>query len=105
MTHLLPPNLLKLFAPRPPLPYLKPLGRDIDQPLDKPIAGVIALLNRIRIEQAEAGEEAEEEERKKNPEAFTLCEEEAMKERRKLKLKTREENMKKALEECERSVS
>ncbi|GAA5877317.1 hypothetical protein JCM8547_003832 [Rhodosporidiobolus lusitaniae] len=32
-THLLPPNLLKLFAPRPPLPYLKPTGRDPDFPL------------------------------------------------------------------------
>ncbi|KAJ3092314.1 U1 small nuclear ribonucleoprotein 70 kDa [Quaeritorhiza haematococci] len=28
MTALLPPNLLKLFAPRPPLPYLEPLDRD-----------------------------------------------------------------------------
>lgn len=32
-THLLPPNLLKLFAPRPPLPYAKPPGRDPDLPL------------------------------------------------------------------------
>ena len=30
-THLLPPNLLKLFAPRPPLPYTRPLDRDIDR--------------------------------------------------------------------------
>ena len=32
-SHLLPPNLLRLFAPRPPLPYLKPVGRDPDVPL------------------------------------------------------------------------
>ncbi|BGP52136.1 hypothetical protein JCM10450v2_008107 [Rhodotorula kratochvilovae] len=32
-THLLPPNLLKLFAPRDPLPYAKPPGRDPDFPL------------------------------------------------------------------------
>jgi U1 small nuclear ribonucleoprotein 70kDa len=28
MTDKLPPNLLALFAPRPPLPYSKPLDRD-----------------------------------------------------------------------------
>ncbi|KAK4051554.1 hypothetical protein OIV83_002694 [Microbotryomycetes sp. JL201] len=32
-THMLPPQLLRLFAPRPPLPYAKPLGRDPDVPL------------------------------------------------------------------------
>lgn len=30
---MLPPNLLKLFAPRPPLKYLKPTSRDPDFPL------------------------------------------------------------------------
>lgn len=28
MTDKLPPNLLKLFAPRPPLPYTPPLDKD-----------------------------------------------------------------------------
>ncbi|SGY83439.1 BQ5605_C009g05636 [Microbotryum silenes-dioicae] len=32
-THLLPPNLLRLFAPRAPLPFLTPTGRDPDVPL------------------------------------------------------------------------
>lgn len=57
-THLLPPNLLKLFAPRPPLPYLKPLGRDPDVPLRTlanrltPLS-VSETLARVREEKAE----------------------------------------------------
>ncbi|GAA5882741.1 hypothetical protein JCM3774_003250, partial [Rhodotorula dairenensis] len=58
-THLLPPNLLKLFAPRPPLPYLKPPGRDPDFPLKslsskrapKPIV-VSEVLEEVRAQQA-----------------------------------------------------
>ncbi|GAA5982906.1 hypothetical protein JCM10908_006827 [Rhodotorula pacifica] len=58
-THLLPPNLLKLFAPRPPLPYLKPPGRDPDFPLKslstrrapKPIL-VSDILEEVRAQQA-----------------------------------------------------
>ena len=58
-THLLPPNLLKLFAPRPPLPYLKPLGRDPDVPL-RTLANrltpltVSETLARVREENAES---------------------------------------------------
>lgn len=56
---MLPPNLLKLFAPRPPLPYLKPPGRDPDFPLKslsskrapKPIL-VSEVLEEIRAQQA-----------------------------------------------------
>ena len=43
-THLLPPNLLKLFAPRPPLPYTRPLDRDIDRVRPKNVGGVGELL-------------------------------------------------------------
>jgi len=58
-THLLPPNLLKLFAPRPPLPYAKPPGRDPDLPLKslssrrapQPIV-VAPVLDQIRQDQA-----------------------------------------------------
>ncbi|KWU45273.1 RNA-binding domain-containing protein, partial [Rhodotorula sp. JG-1b] len=58
-THLLPPNLLKLFAPRSPLPYLKPPGRDPDFPLKslsskrapKPIL-VSEVLEEVRAQQA-----------------------------------------------------
>ncbi|KAH8928431.1 hypothetical protein BT69DRAFT_542491 [Atractiella rhizophila] len=95
MTHLLPPNLLKLFAPRPPLPYFKPLGRDPDVPLNKSIDGVAAVLERIRLDAAGKGNEEKENEEN---ETFTLCEEEKIKERRAAKLKKREEDMKKGLE-------
>lgn len=40
MTDRLPPNLLKLFAPRPPLPYLRPLDRDVTQRTGPRISGV-----------------------------------------------------------------
>lgn len=66
-THLLPPNLLKLFAPRPPLPYLKPTGRDPDLPLKslsarrapKPIV-VSETLRQIREEQDQKERDAVE---------------------------------------------
>lgn len=47
-THLLPPNLLKLFAPRPPLPYLRPVGRDIDRVTKNTVSGVGQLLEQLR---------------------------------------------------------
>ncbi|KAI0782298.1 hypothetical protein C8Q75DRAFT_727646 [Abortiporus biennis] len=54
-THLLPPNLLKLFAPRPPLPYTRPLDRDIDRVHNKNVDGVGQLLARLREEKISAG--------------------------------------------------
>ncbi|KAI9628177.1 hypothetical protein KEM48_011758 [Puccinia striiformis f. sp. tritici PST-130] len=52
-THQLPPNLLKLFAPRPQLPYCKPLGRDPDVSIDKKhISCVSPLLDRLKLEAA-----------------------------------------------------
>ncbi|KAI0077255.1 hypothetical protein K474DRAFT_1596364 [Panus rudis PR-1116 ss-1] len=68
-THLLPPNLLKLFAPRPPLPYSRPLDRDIDRVRPKNVEGVGQLLARLREDktqgmltsgEGEAMEEGEE---------------------------------------------
>lgn len=66
-THLLPPNLLKLFAPRPPLPYLKPPGRDPDFPLKslsskrapKPII-VSEVLEEVRAQQATEDADADQ---------------------------------------------
>ncbi|EIW70793.1 hypothetical protein TREMEDRAFT_73567 [Tremella mesenterica DSM 1558] len=58
MTSLLPPNLLKLFAPRPPPPFLKPLSRDESKRGPDRLAGVGSLVQRIR-------EQAEDEEVKK----------------------------------------
>jgi U1 small nuclear ribonucleoprotein len=54
-THLLPPNLLKLFAPRPPLAYTRPLDRDIDRVRSKAVAGVAAVLARLADAQVDAG--------------------------------------------------
>ncbi|KAK9898218.1 RNA-binding domain-containing protein [Cystobasidium minutum MCA 4210] len=67
MTHLLPPNLLRLFAPRPPIPYLKPLVRDPEIPLHKKLDGVAAILEELREENAlrEADEEAKRNEEEK----------------------------------------
>lgn len=68
-THLLPPNLLKLFAPRPPLQWLRPVDKDIDHIRKKKVGGVAPLLsdlketetqNLITSGQAEGMEEGEE---------------------------------------------
>ncbi|PCH42619.1 hypothetical protein WOLCODRAFT_73471 [Wolfiporia cocos MD-104 SS10] len=47
-THLLPPNLLKLFAPRPQLPYTRPLDRDIDRVRPKNVDGVAHILAQLQ---------------------------------------------------------
>lgn len=47
-THLLPPNLLKLFAPRPPLPYSRPVDRDIDRIYNKNVTGVAHILVQLK---------------------------------------------------------
>ena len=49
----MPPNLLKLFAPRPPLPYTRPLDRDIDRVRPKNVSGVAALLAELREEKTQ----------------------------------------------------
>ncbi|KAF9048398.1 hypothetical protein BJ165DRAFT_1343029 [Panaeolus papilionaceus] len=49
-THLLPQNLLKLFAPRPPLPYSRPVDRDIDRVRPKNVSGVAEILARLKEE-------------------------------------------------------
>jgi U1 small nuclear ribonucleoprotein 70kDa len=47
-THLLPGNLLKLFAPRPPLPWMRPVDRDIDRVTKKDVSGVGKILQQIK---------------------------------------------------------
>jgi U1 small nuclear ribonucleoprotein 70kDa len=47
-THLLPPNLLKLFAPRPPLTYSRPVDKDIDRVTKKNVSGVGNLLSLLK---------------------------------------------------------
>ncbi|CAG8554623.1 14680_t:CDS:2 [Ambispora leptoticha] len=45
MTDKLPPNLLALFAPRPPLPYAKPLDRDPTKRKGRQITGIGQYVN------------------------------------------------------------
>lgn len=77
MTHLLPPNLLKLFSPRPPLPYVRPLGRAPYAVGEKNVSGVAAILAEIK-EQNQNNVIASgkgEEEGEAPEEAFTYVEE------------------------------
>lgn len=76
MTHLLPPSLLRLFAPRPPLEYVAPLRYDPDPhspPFPKdlsriskrksvrsPLTGVASTLERIKQDIADRGESTDD---------------------------------------------
>lgn len=77
MTHLLPPSLIRLFAPRPPLEYVAPIRRyDPDPnavPLSKdgtqisrrktirtPLTGVASYLERVKQETADRGESTDD---------------------------------------------
>lgn len=65
MTHLLPPNLLKLFAPRAPLAYYRPLDKDVERVTPKNVSGIAEFLHLAREENARgiiaAGREGMEE--------------------------------------------
>ncbi|CED84611.1 U1 small nuclear ribonucleoprotein (RRM superfamily) [Phaffia rhodozyma] len=112
MTALLPPNLLKLFAPRPPIPYIKGVGPDPNVVRSHTLTGVGAIFSELKAEEAkkeqqrlETGKDEDEDEEqdvedalnggqkpvKKKKEAFTLCEEEKRKLKREEKLKQKEE--------------
>ncbi|WVQ72744.1 hypothetical protein IAR50_002304 [Cryptococcus sp. DSM 104548] len=54
MSHLLPPNLLRLFAPRPQPPFLKPLTRDERSRGPNKLSGVAHLAQRIKEEAEDA---------------------------------------------------
>ena len=108
---MLPPNLLKLFQPRPPLPYARPVDRDINVVRKKAVSGVAQLLASIR-EQNDAGlidqgkKEAEELEPGAVPSGpedegqFTLAEEIKRQMRREEKKKRKEEEFKIAASTC-----
>ena len=78
MTHLLPPNLLKLFAPRPPLSYARSLGRPADYVKAKGLSGVAAILAQVKEENegnlVASGAKGEEE-GEASEEHFTYAEE------------------------------
>ncbi|KAI0774977.1 hypothetical protein BD413DRAFT_532184 [Trametes elegans] len=108
-THLLPPNLLKLFAPRPPLPYTRPLDRDIDRVRPKNVDGVGHILAQLReartqgmIDSGNTGGErdagdAMEEGEEPN---FTYAEETKRQIRREERKKKKVEDFQKAKENC-----
>ncbi|GJJ08617.1 hypothetical protein Clacol_002836 [Clathrus columnatus] len=107
MTHLLPPNLLKLFAPRPPLPYARPVGKDPDRVRSKNVKGVAAILEQIQEENTaviiKAGESADattagEEREEGEEQTFTYAEETIREIRREKRKKEKEENFKRAKE-------
>ena len=101
-THLLPPNLLKLFAPRPPLPYIRPVGRDIDRVAKNTVSGVGSLLEQLR-EAETAGMlssgQAPDMEDGEEP-SFTHAEETRRQIRREERKRRREEQFKIAKDTC-----
>lgn len=100
-THLLPPNLLKLFAPRPPLPYARPLDRDIDRIHPKNVEGVAALLAQLREDKTEATLNAGVEGMEEGEEpAYTHAEETKRAIRREERKKRKTEEFKIARESC-----
>lgn len=48
MTDKLPPNLLKLFAPRPPLKYLPPLDKDPEKRVGAIVNGIAQFVPELR---------------------------------------------------------
>ncbi|KAI0714402.1 hypothetical protein C8T65DRAFT_148618 [Cerioporus squamosus] len=103
-THLLPPNLLKLFAPRPPLPYTRPLDKDIDRVKPKNVDGVGSLLATLReakekgmMESGNTGGEREGMEEGEEP-SFTYAEQTKREMRREERKKKKAEEFQKAKE-------
>ena len=103
-THLLPPNLLKLFAPRPPLPYLRPTNRDPDKIREKRVDGIADILARIKEEETQgmidAGKELPEGMEEGEEPVFTHAEEIKRQIRREERRKGKEERFKNAKEIC-----
>jgi U1 small nuclear ribonucleoprotein 70kDa len=102
-THLLPPNLLKLFAPRPPLPYSRPLDKDLDRVNPRKVDAIAPLIAQLKEENTQnlmkAGE-GEGMEEGEEP-VFTLAEETKRQMRREERKKKRTDEFKIAKESCE----
>ncbi|WVF71589.1 hypothetical protein IAT40_006397 [Kwoniella sp. CBS 6097] len=81
MSHLLPPNLLRLFAPRPQPPFLKPLTKDERVRGPNKLQGVGELVTRLKEEAEDAevrrgmdaGDDQEQQEQSK-PQTSTVDE-------------------------------
>ena len=105
LTVLVPPSRsislrFKLFAPRPPVPYAKPLGKQSDAPHPLQVSGVGAIFAQLKADAAakeekrienggdqDDGEDGEV----KGEDAFTLCEDEKRRVRREDRVKRKEE--------------
>jgi U1 small nuclear ribonucleoprotein len=102
-THLLPPNLLKLFAPRPPLPYTRPVDKDIDRIRPKNVSGVAHLIAQLKEAKTEdmltTGESDVVMEEGEEP-VFTHAEEVKRQIRREERKKKKTEEFKIAKETC-----
>lgn len=102
-THLLPSNLLKLFAPRPPLLYARPVDKDIDRIRNKNVSGVGLIIAQLKEAQTEgllkAGEEDTMEEGEEP--AFTHAEETKRQIKRDERKKKRTDLFKIAKEACQ----
>jgi U1 small nuclear ribonucleoprotein 70kDa len=105
-THLLPPNLLKLFAPRPPLPYTRPLDRDINRVRNKNVGGVAALLASLKEEKTQGMINAGEGEGMEEGEepTFTHAEETKRAIRREERKKKKTDEFKVAKDSCMRLI-
>ena len=66
MTSLLPPNLLRLFAPRPPLPYLPPVDKGSKQRKSVHYSGIGEILDLVNSSLDDDYEPTETMQEKKN---------------------------------------
>lgn len=101
----LPLNLRKLFAPRQPPDFFKPLGKNPNEPGPNKLDGVAPVLNRIREEEEEKllkQEETSEQARDgKDGPKFTLAFEWEKQLRREKRKKQKEEYKKNLEKTCE----
>jgi U1 small nuclear ribonucleoprotein 70kDa len=105
-THLLPGNLLKLFAPRPQLPWMRPVDRDVDRITKKDVSGVGQILQQLKEANTETlMKEGESDAMEEGEEPiFTHAEEVKRQIRREERKARRTEEFKIAKETCQWSV-
>lgn len=115
MSYQLPPNLLRLFQPRPDLPVAPPIKKDKDprkapprkrseEPISR-LGGVGHILEKLKQDAADKGEATMEVEEDDSKEIFTLAEQTKRELRREEKKKAYEENKTRQLAECKLLVS
>lgn len=104
MTAQLPPNLLKLFAPRPPIPHVQAVGPHYDKPKPYELKGIAGLFQELKTDSATKEQQRLEtgldEEGETKEEPFTHTEEEKRRIKKEKKAKQREEWKKNADASC-----